>query len=291
MSKIIKRLLTFFVAIPLFIYLTWFCTFKNHLILNCMVVAAVFVATIEMHSLLSHKMAVQPRWFVIFLSTLISVSGFLCVLLNFPLEYVLFVFIFVLFIILIFEIFSKKTLSEQENQENQFEKSIQKMASSIFTVLYSAFLLSFVQRVMCWKFAKENLIVFLLMVFLCDSLAWLFGITMGKGNRGFIKASPNKSIMGFIGGFVGSIAVGILAHVFLPEVFFGSYTKAIILGFATAFASILGDLTESVIKRSSGVKDSGNIIPGRGGLLDSIDSVVMAAPIYVILAHFLYNFS
>ncbi len=285
MSKIVKRLLTFFIAIPLFIYLTWFCTFKNHLVLNCIVVAAVAVATIEMHALLKHKLAVQPRGLVVALSTLVALAGFLCVLLGFPMEYVTFIFILVLFILLIFEIFCKSS------EEKQFEQSIQRMISSSFTILYSAFLLSFVHRIMCWQYAKENLVVFLLMVFLCDSLAWLFGVTMGKNNRGFVKASPNKSIMGFIGGFAGSIAIGILAHMFLPEIFSGSYAKAVILGFSTAFASILGDLTESVIKRSAGVKDSGNIIPGRGGLLDSIDSIVMAAPVYVILAHFLYNFS
>ena len=285
MSKIVKRLLTFFVAIPLFIYLTWFCTFKNHFVLNCIVVAAVAVAAIEMHALLSHKLAVQPRSLVVVLSALVAAAGFICVLFGLPMEYSSFVFILSLFILLIFEIFRKSS------EENQFEQSIQRMTSSVFTILYSAFLLTFVQRIMCWQYAKENLIVFLLMVFICDSLAWLLGITMGKNNRGFIKASPNKSLMGFIGGFIGSIAIGILAHMLLPEVFFGSYAKAVLLGFATAFASILGDLTESVIKRSAGVKDSGNIIPGRGGLLDSIDSIVMAAPIYVILAHFLYNFS
>ena len=61
------------------------------------------------------------------------------------------------------------------------------------------------------------------------------------------------------------------------------------MGFAVATAGITGDLIESVFKRSAGVKDSGSIIPGRGGILDSIDSILTAAPVYYILVYILYN--
>ena len=128
------------------------------------------------------------------------------------------------------------------------------------------------------------------MVFMCDSIAWLFGITMGKTNRGIVKASPNKSIAGFVGGFLGALLSGILFRFFLPEIFTGSVFKIILLAIITAFASIVGDLTESVVKRSASIKDSGRLIPGRGGLMDSIDSIVMAAPIYFIISNILYNF-
>jgi phosphatidate cytidylyltransferase len=113
---------------------------------------------------------------------------------------------------------------------------------------------------------------------------------MGKNNRGIIKASPNKSILGFIGGFLGSIAVGILAYFIFFDIF-GHLLKMIILGFITALAAIIGDLAESVMKRSAQIKDSGNVIPGRGGILDSIDSIIFAAPAYYITIQFLFNFS
>ena len=124
---------------------------------------------------------------------------------------------------------------------------------------------------------------------MCDSAAWLFGVTMGKNNRGLIKVSPNKSVMGFIGGFAGSIVIGIIAHYVFPV--FDSVSKVILLGVITAFAAILGDLAESVMKRSARIKDSGNIIPGRGGILDSIDSIVFAAPVFYIAIQFLFNLS
>ena len=123
---------------------------------------------------------------------------------------------------------------------------------------------------------------------MCDSGAWFFGILFGKSTRGFVAASPNKSLVGFIGGISGSIASGCLFKFIFPEVFTISYPRLIILGLITSIAAIVGDLIESVFKRSCNVKDSGNLIPGRGGILDSIDSVLIAAPIFYIGYNFLF---
>ena len=125
-----------------------------------------------------------------------------------------------------------------------------------------------------------------LFVFICDSLAWFFGVLFGKSTRGYVAASPNKSLVGFIGGISCSIIEGFLFKCIFPEKIPFSYIEIFILGFLTAIASIIGDLIESVFKRSSGVKDSGNIIPGRGGVLDSIDSIVIAVPVFYICQYF-----
>ena len=110
----------------------------------------------------------------------------------------------------------------------------------------------------------------------------------GKNNKGFIKASPNKSIAGFIGGFAGTMLTGAIAHFLFPQVFTGSLGKILLLSFVIAFMAIIGDLVESVLKRSVQIKDSGSIIPGRGGVLDSIDSIVFVAPIYYFGINFLF---
>jgi phosphatidate cytidylyltransferase len=123
---------------------------------------------------------------------------------------------------------------------------------------------------------------------MCDSLAWLFGVLLGKNNRGLIKASPNKSIAGFIGGFAGTILTGCIAHFLFPQAFTGSLVKILVLSFFIAFVAIIGDLVESVLKRSVEIKDSGSIIPGRGGVLDSIDSIVFVAPVYYFGINFLF---
>ena len=131
--------------------------------------------------------------------------------------------------------------------------------------------------------------VFILMVFMCDSIAWFLGVLFGKGNRGIVKASPNKSCIGFLGGFIGSVGAGILGYYLWPQIFSGSVLKIIFTGLCMALSSIVGDLTESVFKRSSGIKDSGKIIPGRGGILDSIDSIVVSAPIFYLLVSILFG--
>ena len=91
-----------------------------------------------------------------------------------------------------------------------------------------------------------------------------------------------------MGGLVCSTALGILFKFLFPDILTLSYRNLIILGFITSLAAIIGDLIESVFKRSCEVKDSGSLIPGRGGILDSIDSIVIAAPVFYIGYNFLF---
>jgi phosphatidate cytidylyltransferase len=139
---------------------------------------------------------------------------------------------------------------------------------------------------------SSAVILFLLITFGNDSIAWLAGTLFGKNNRGLIPASPNKSIAGFLGGFFGTLIISTGAAYLFPEIFSigvntapvsGLLVKAAILGLCTGIFAALGDLCESAIKRSCGFVDSGKIILGRGGVLDSIDSIAVAAPVYFLL--------
>lgn len=116
---------------------------------------------------------------------------------------------------------------------------------------------------------------FLLILWSNDTGAYLAGRSFGK-HKLFERISPNKTWEGFIGGVVLAVAIA-----FNLEQYFGSLSQwewasmALIVGvFGT-----LGDLVESMLKRSLGVKDSGNILPGHGGLLDRFDGLLMAAPL------------
>ena len=137
----------------------------------------------------------------------------------------------------------------------------------------------------------------LLLTFLCsvmvnDAAAWFFGMLFGKKNRGLVAASPNKSAAGFIGGYAAAIGLCVGASSLYPAAFtaarFSALMSGVILGFATGFAATVGDLAESAIKRSCGVKDSGSLMPGRGGILDSIDSIAFAAPVFYLLYNALF---
>ena len=129
--------------------------------------------------------------------------------------------------------------------------------------------------------------LYLVIVFGTDSLAWFFGMLFGKKNRGLIKASPNKSIAGFIGGVFGTVIVVFIITRFIPvfDKYFShiSNFEIFFITFITSLFAIIGDLIESVFKRSTNIKDSGNLIPGRGGILDSVDSMLLAAPVFYLL--------
>ena len=189
------------------------------------------------------------------------------------------IFVFEVVLLMAIEAFTAKT----------FENSFIKLASSILIILYCGFFFSFLQRFTILENSRYIISLYLILVFLCDSAAWLFGVLFGKNNRGFIAASPKKSIVGFLGGIAGSIVFGCLFKYVFPEIFTGSYSKMVILALITALAAIVGDLIESVFKRSLDTKDSGTLIPGRGGVLDSIDSILIAAPIFYIGIYFIYN--
>ncbi|MDR1957406.1 MAG: phosphatidate cytidylyltransferase, partial [Treponema sp.] len=97
----------------------------------------------------------------------------------------------------------------------------------------------------------------------------------------------------FIGGLTASIIVGLGAVFFIPEAFSSSRFPAagagILLGLVSGTAACLGDLGESALKRSVNMKDSGSLMPGRGGVLDSIDSISLAAPVYYALYWLLFG--
>ena len=122
--------------------------------------------------------------------------------------------------------------------------------------------------------------VFLFYLFLVwgnDVFAYLVGVTMGK-HRMCERLSPKKSWEGFAGGILGSAAVGAIA----ASVLGGSYGVWIGLAIVVALSSVVGDLIESMFKRDAGVKDSGAIMPGHGGILDRFDALIISAPFALI---------
>ena len=275
MNKVVQRLLVFFIGIPVVLGIVY-CSYLNHLLLNIVLVVCSGIATSELYNLYAKKTPLLSKPFLIILSSLMPIVAYLSVIFNFDTEYINWTFIFSIFLVLAVEVFTHKT----------FEDSNLRISSSVFVIFYGGYLLT---RISTLQNSVLFLSLFLFLVFICDSLAWLFGVLFGKNNRGYVAASPNKSIVGFIGGYIGSIGSALLARCIWPEIFYGSFVKSIILGILVASSGIIGDLVESVFKRSSDTKDSGNVILGRGGLLDSIDSILYAAPIFYVAVHFLYS--
>jgi len=117
-----------------------------------------------------------------------------------------------------------------------------------------------------------------------DTGAYLVGVTFGK-HRLFERISPKKSWEGFVGGALFALLSGYVFSLFIPEI---SLLKWFIFSEIVVVFGTYGDLTESLLKRTINIKDSGNVIPGHGGLLDRFDSMLLAAPaIYIFLSFIL----
>ncbi len=278
MNKVIKRLLTFFIGIPIVLAVV-FCDYLNHLPLQIVIGIFAVLGANEFFNMLSKKGCVLfTREIVLIGTALLPFSCYIFILSGLSLDITPWLFITIAILFMGFECFAAKS----------FENSLSKIAYSILTIFYTGFLLSFISRMTLLPDSKYIISLFLIFVFMCDSFAWFFGILFGKSTRGYVAASPNKSLVGFIGGILSSIGCGLLFKLIFPDIITASYRNLIILGFITSVAAIIGDLIESVFKRSCDVKDSGSLIPGRGGILDSIDSVVIAAPIFYIGYNFLF---
>ncbi|MDO5611377.1 MAG: phosphatidate cytidylyltransferase [Pseudomonadota bacterium] len=120
----------------------------------------------------------------------------------------------------------------------------------------------------------------LLIVWMADTGAYFAGRTFGR-HKLAPKVSPNKTIEGLIGGLLAAVAIGIGSALVIgvEQEQLGWVALAALL---TAIASVIGDLVESLLKRHAGAKDSGSLIPGHGGILDRIDSVLAALPIFAL---------
>ena len=125
------------------------------------------------------------------------------------------------------------------------------------------------------------LIALFLTIWMNDSWAYVFGVTLGK-HKMFERVSPKKTWEGFVGGALMSLLTGYLCWRFLPLLFpkvdFLLWQWIVFSEIVVVFGT-LGDLMESLFKRTYSIKDSSNMIPGHGGFLDRFDSMMLAAPI------------
>ena len=157
------------------------------------------------------------------------------------------------------------------------------ISTTLFGIFYVSWFLSFLIKI---RFLPHgvSLVAFLLLVAKSGDMgAYLVGTAWGK-NLLITRISPKKTLEGAIGGLSASMLAAVLSIWYLP---FIPAFHVVALGALLGFLSQVGDLCESLIKRDCGVKDSGSYFPGLGGVLDIIDSIIFASPIfYYYLLHF-----
>ena len=283
MKKIFKRLIIFFIALPILFSVVVFFPQYNHLLLNVVVIVFSVLGAVEFRNILVFKgMEISVPEAVI-VGAIGPAAWTVVVSFGITAKIVAVAFILGASWPLVSRIFSRA-------EELKFY--LNRTIACFAVMIYPGFFLAWMIKMAVLPRAEKVILTFLLIVFLNDAAAWLAGNLFGKGNRGLIAASPNKSLAGFIGGLAVSILIGVVAALIVPETFtsrvMASLPAAAILGLGAGAAAILGDLGESALKRSADVKDSGTLILGRGGALDSIDSLALAAPVFYFLYWFLF---
>ncbi len=165
------------------------------------------------------------------------------------------------------------------------------LSTTLFGVLYVSWFFSFLVKVRLllpgWEGAK--LVAFIICVTKAGDIgAMLIGTWIGKHPL-LPKVSPNKSIEGTLGGLLFSALVAVLLRSCLPHLPQFTFWYVALLGAFFGSLGQLGDLSESLIKRDCNVKDSGNLLPGVGGVLDAIDSLLFSAPAYYLYMSSILN--
>lgn len=156
------------------------------------------------------------------------------------------------------------------------ETPIRNVATSIMGVVYVAYpmtLMLFIPSLITGEWKPEAFLFYLFIVWGNDVFAYLTGITLGK-HKMAPRISPKKSWEGFAGGIIGAMAMGVLGSYVVG----GGIGLWLGLSATVAITSVFGDLVESMFKREAGIKDSGKIMPGHGGILDRFDALLISSP-------------
>ncbi|WP_010520735.1 phosphatidate cytidylyltransferase [Aquimarina agarivorans] len=153
-----------------------------------------------------------------------------------------------------------------------FEKK--KYVVSIFYLISCFFYLTLIPFDKFNNYRPVFIIGLLVLIWVNDSFAYLTGKNFGK-HKLYPKISPKKTVEGFLGGFFAAIIGGVLIYYFSNSL---SILHWIVLAIIVSVFGTIGDLIQSKFKRQAGVKDSGKIMPGHGGIFDRLDSILYASP-------------
>jgi phosphatidate cytidylyltransferase len=170
------------------------------------------------------------------------------------------------------------------------------ISTTLFGLMYVPWLLNFIQKINFFPFpaasppdaGKYFLLYFILVTKFSDMGAYAVGSLIGR-HKMIPRISPGKTWEGFGGAIAISTGASLLfVHCFGAKMYGMNYLHATILGVVLSVAAVIGDLIESLFKREAGVKDSGRLFPGIGGILDLLDSLLFNAPLmYLYLRHIL----
>lgn len=177
-------------------------------------------------------------------------------------------------------------IKQRHSSSSNLQSAANFISMSCLGLFYIGVLPSFVYQILDQPQGVFWFLSLLFVVFAGDVFAYFFGLFFGR-HKLLETVSPKKTIEGAIGGLLGSILVGGLCAYFLLDA--SIFSMLVISLLAGVFAQF-GDLFESLLKRIADIKDSGQIMPGHGGVLDRIDGVLFASPIFLIASIILQKY-
>ncbi|QIP84402.1 phosphatidate cytidylyltransferase [Streptomyces sp. Tu 2975] len=160
------------------------------------------------------------------------------------------------------------------------EGYLRDVTAGVFAAFYVPFLATFVALMLTADDGPERVITFLLLTVVSDTGAYAVGWRFGK-HKLAPRISPGKTREGLLGAVSFAMAAGALCMQFLIDG--GTWWQGLLIGLAVAVSATLGDLGESMIKRDLGIKDMGTLLPGHGGIMDRLDSLLPTAPVVWLL--------
>jgi phosphatidate cytidylyltransferase len=161
--------------------------------------------------------------------------------------------------------------------------AVSDVAAGLFTAAYVPFLAGFAVLLLANDDGPQRVVVFIVTTIASDIGGYAVGVLAGRHPMA-PSVSPKKSWEGFAGSVGACLIAGTLGVVLLLD---GPWYAGVALGAATALTATLGDLAESLLKRDLGIKDMGTLLPGHGGLMDRLDSLLPTAPVAYALLTFL----
>lgn len=290
MQNLASRVVVFFVAVPALVVIVLFLPYYNNLAVNLVAVAASALGARELAQLFERKHAGYRASSVVIpllgatlpLVQLLALNGLL------PETAVLTALYAVSAVILLVQI--------TRHNEEDFRHTLNNTAANISVLVYPGLFLAYFLRLSVFPYSPAVILTFLCMVFFNDTMAYIAGrlyrrvrenLAQRRGQtwepRFAVPVSPQKTFIGFAAGIALSPITLLVARRAVPHAFPWNTATTVVVGVLVGVTVVLGDLVESALKRSATSKDSGSLIPGRGGMLDSVDSILYAAPVFYYL--------
>ena len=159
----------------------------------------------------------------------------------------------------------------------RYDNPITSIAYTFYGLVYIALPLALISQIAFHSGEYQSIMVLgmFIIIWVNDTGAYCFGVTIGR-HKMFERISPKKTWEGFLGGALAAVGASVLLARFFTVLTLAQWITVALL---TVIFGTLGDLTESQLKRTVGIKDSSNILPGHGGILDRFDSIILAIPV------------